>query len=105
MVNDVELALRFFIDQTKARLQARVCGLVSLAESEEVLQDAYFKVYLLASKNPQPISGIDKLSMLEPYLYTVAKNQALSLLRHSKVVNNHCQSTVNPLLMNPLLVT
>ena len=92
-------ALPIFIQKTKMHLQARLCKLVSLADTEDILQDAYFKVYQLASKNPQKLSAIDKLMVLKPFLYTVAKNQALSTLRHAKVVDMHVHLSQSEELM------
>jgi RNA polymerase sigma factor (sigma-70 family) len=67
--------------ETKAVLHASMSKLLEKEDAEEVLQEAYFKVYE-AKK-----SGLQHENF-KAFLFKVARNSALSRLRHNKVINS-----------------
>ena len=69
--------MKDFIRQTKAMLLATLCRLLDYAEAEEVMQDAYLKVFIALEEG--------KAIEPRPYLFRVAKNMAISRLRHKKI--------------------
>jgi RNA polymerase sigma-70 factor (ECF subfamily) len=75
--NRFELKMRNFILQTRNLLLATLLKLLNFAEAEEVMQDAYLKVFI-ALENNEPIEP-------RPFLFAVAKNMAISRLRHKQV--------------------
>lgn len=87
----LEGALEQFIVHTKAQQLAVLAKMVCMAEAEEILQEAYLKIYLLVSKNPNKEQPLKQLISLQPMLYSIAKNLAISNIRHQKVVNSHLQ--------------
>ncbi|MEP1445339.1 MAG: sigma-70 family RNA polymerase sigma factor [Paraglaciecola sp.] len=88
-----EEALQEFIAQTKPQQLALLAKMVSMGEAEEILQEAYLKIYLFVSKNPNKQRPLEQLKSLTPMLYSIAKNLAISNIRHQKVVNLHLQQT------------
>ena len=88
-----EGALEAFIAHTKAQQLAVLANMVSLAEAEEILQEAYLKIYLLVSKNPNKKQPLTQLMSLQPMLYSIVKNLAISNIRHQKVVKLHLQQS------------
>ena len=86
-----EEALKAFISQTKSQQLAVLVKMVSLAEAEEILQEAYLKIYLLLSKNPNKDKPLEQFMSMQPLLYSMAENLAISNLRHQKVVRLHSQ--------------
>ncbi|MDN4503804.1 RNA polymerase sigma factor [Alteromonadaceae bacterium BrNp21-10] len=67
-----------FYKETSVMLLAALCKLLNTAEAEEVMQEAYLEVYLSlkAKKQIEP----------RPFLFRVARNIAISRLRHRQVV-------------------
>ncbi len=100
-----EGAMAEFIAQTKPQQLAVLVNMLSMAEAEEILQEAYLKVYLLVSKNPNKDQPIEQLMSLQPMLYSIAKNLAISNIRHQKVVNLHLQKSGNCLEESETLQT
>ena len=88
-----EGALEQFIANTKSQQLAVLANMVSMAEAEEILQEAYLKIYLLVSKNPNKEQPLEQLMSLLPMLYSIVKNLAISNIRHQKVVNLHLQKS------------
>ncbi|GAB2693759.1 RNA polymerase sigma factor [Aliiglaciecola aliphaticivorans] len=91
-----ELALEEFISRSKPQLLKILSNMVNVAEAEEILQEAYLKIYLLVSKNPNKENPLQQLLALQPMLIAMSKNMAISNIRHQKVVSSHIQ---NALLM------
>ncbi|WP_299075055.1 sigma-70 family RNA polymerase sigma factor [uncultured Paraglaciecola sp.] len=89
----IENALKKFIAQTKAQQLAVLVKMVGLAEAEEILQEAYLKIYLLVNKNPDKSHPLAQFMALQPLLYSMVKNLAITSLRHHKVVKLHCQKS------------
>ena len=92
---NLETALKQFIVQTKAQQLAVLKNMLGMAEAEEILQEAYLKIYLLLQKNPNKEQPLQQLMALQPMLYSIARNLAISNIRHQKVVNSHVQSRVS----------
>jgi RNA polymerase sigma-70 factor (ECF subfamily) len=88
-----ESALEQFIANTKSQQLAILANMVSMAEAEEILQEAYLKIYMLANKNPNKEQPLEQLMSLKPMLYSIVKNLAISNIRHQKVVNLHLQKS------------
>ena len=87
----LENALGEFIAHTKAQQLAVLANMVCMAEAEEILQEAYLKIYLLVSKNINKEQLLEQFMSLQPMLYAIVKNLAISNIRHQKVVNLHLQ--------------
>ncbi|WP_339719646.1 sigma-70 family RNA polymerase sigma factor [uncultured Paraglaciecola sp.] len=100
-----EAAMQEFIARTKPQQLAVLVNMVSMGEAEEILQEAYLKIYLLVSKNPNQERPLEQLMSLLPMLYSIAKNLAISNLRHQKVVNLHIQKSGSALLDSEALQT
>jgi RNA polymerase sigma factor (sigma-70 family) len=88
-----EGALEQFIAHTKSQQLAILANMVSMAEAEEILQEAYLKIYLLVSKNPNKEQPLVQLMSLQPMLYSIVKNFAISNIRHQKVVTLYLQQS------------
>lgn len=80
--------------RTKPQLLNMLANMVNVAEAEEILQEAYLKIYLLVSKNPNKQNPLQQLLALQPMLIAMSKNMAISNLRHQKVVSSHIQNSV-----------
>ncbi len=63
---------------TRALLMSTLRRMLEPSEAEEVLQEAYLKVFLALNEG-RPIEA-------RPFLFRVARNLAISRLRHHKVV-------------------
>lgn len=75
---DVEALFNQIHTETRERLLVSLRRMLDAAQAEEVLQEAYLKllVALREDKAPEP----------RAFLYRVARNQAISRLRHQKVI-------------------
>lgn len=97
-----ETALEEFIAHTKPQQLAVLASMVSMAEAEEILQEAYLKIYLLVSKNPNKNQPLEQLKSLQPMLYSIVKNLAISNIRHQNIVNLHLQKSCRLMAENEL---
>jgi RNA polymerase sigma-70 factor (ECF subfamily) len=79
--NNIEKWLNEFMLETKSILLASLSKLLDREDAEDVLQEAYFKVYE-AKK-----SGLEHENF-KAFLFKIARNSALSRLRHKKVVKS-----------------
>ena len=84
-----ETALHCFILKIKAKVIASLTPLIDRSQAEDIFQEALYKIFLLAEQNPSEQAFIEKLEMLSPMLFKIAKNQAISALRHCKVEQNY----------------
>lgn len=98
-----EGAMGEFIAQTKSQQLSVLANMVSMGEAEEILQEAYLKIYLLVSNNPNKNQPLEQLMALQPMLYSIAKNLAISNIRHQKVVNSHIKKSGSWLQENEAL--
>ncbi len=80
-----EAALKQFQFRTQKQVLANLCTYISEAEAQEVFQDSLFKIFVLAKKNPSDQPLLDKLLSLQPMLFTISKNSAITKLRHKQV--------------------
>jgi RNA polymerase sigma-70 factor (ECF subfamily) len=78
--DDIEKWLNELMLETRSTLHASMSKLLDKEDAEDVLQDAYIKVYE-AKK-----SGLQHENF-KAFLFKVARNSALSRLRHKKVIN------------------
>jgi RNA polymerase sigma factor (sigma-70 family) len=93
--NDNELldkALSIFMRESKTSLLNFLSKLISNGEAEEIAQEAYLKLYLLVKDKPNNHNYVDLLQSLRPMLTVIAKNLALSALRHKKVEGKYAES-------------
>lgn len=90
-----EQALVHFISKEKNKVISLLCALVDSARADDIFQDAIFKVFQLAEGNPSTDSFHRKLEMLTPMLFAIAKNQAISELRHRKVEENYRSDAIH----------
>jgi RNA polymerase sigma-70 factor (ECF subfamily) len=67
-----------FMAQTRAILMSTLRRMLEPSEAEEVMQEAYLKVFVALNEG-RPIEA-------RPFLFKVARNLAISRLRHHKVV-------------------
>ncbi|MEW6998769.1 RNA polymerase sigma factor [Colwelliaceae bacterium BS250] len=79
--NIIEKWLNELMLETKATLHASMSKLLDKEDAEDVLQEAYFKVYEARK------SGLQH-DNFKAFLFKVARNIALSRLRHKKVINS-----------------
>lgn len=80
-----------FIENTRPKLLAHVLRLLSVAEAEEVLQETHLKFYYLAREQFSITKTSNTLSQLTPLMFSIAKNLALSRIRHQKVILKYKQ--------------
>lgn len=80
-----ELVLQQLQYRCKSTLMNMLGNILGEAESQEVFQEALLKVYLLAKQDPTECSISTKLQKFEPLLFTIAKNLAISRVRHKQV--------------------
>lgn len=85
----LEQSLTLFMQQTKPKLLAFLCSYLPPCVCEEIAQEAYIKVFLLAKNHPKQAHSIDDLMKFQALLFTAAKNMAISQIRHNKVVSKH----------------
>jgi RNA polymerase sigma factor (sigma-70 family) len=77
---DIEKWLNELMLETKATLHASMSKLLDEEDAEDILQDAYIKVYEAKKAGLQHDN-------FKAFLFKVARNSALSRLRHKKVIN------------------
>jgi RNA polymerase sigma factor (sigma-70 family) len=70
-----------FVSNTQNKLLCMLMNMLPRGEAEEVLQEAYLKVFVELSK------GTDFEPL--PFVFRVARNLAISRLRHQKIVTQH----------------
>lgn len=80
-----EAALSLFIRQERPKLIRLLLTLVDRSRAEDVFQEAIFKVFQLAEANPSSQSFYNKLQDLTPMLFAIAKNKAISEIRHIQI--------------------
>jgi RNA polymerase sigma-70 factor (ECF subfamily) len=88
----LDTALSIFMHESKASLLGFLSKLIPKEEAEEVAQEAYLKLYLLIKEKPSHHNYIDLLRGLRSMLTIIAKNLALSILRHKKVEGRYADS-------------
>jgi RNA polymerase sigma-70 factor (ECF subfamily) len=92
-INTIQLSDNIAFEQLqfacKPKLLAMLNKMLSFSESQEIIQDAMLKVFLLAKQNPSSSPFATKLQQLEPLLFTIAKNLAISKTRHHIVRENY----------------
>ena len=81
MSSNIDKWLKELMLETRATLHASMSKLLDKEDAEDVLQDAYIKVYE-AKK-----SGLQH-DNFKAFLFKVARNSALSRLRHKKVISS-----------------
>lgn len=91
--NALDTALALFMDESHASLFAFLRQLLPHYECEDIAQEAYLKLYLLLKEKPNLHEPLALLRSLRPMLTVIAKNLALSLLRHNKVVDTFAESS------------
>ncbi len=69
----------------QSKLLKMLSNILSEAEAQEVAQDALLKVFLLAKQDPSSSTLNARINQLDPLLFTIAKNMALSKVRHKQV--------------------
>ncbi|GAA5525496.1 hypothetical protein Maes01_02066 [Microbulbifer aestuariivivens] len=77
----VEQQVNALYGETHEQLLASLCRMLEPAQAEEVLQEAYLKLFLALEE--------DRRLEPRPFLFRVARNLAISVLRHQKVVEQH----------------
>jgi RNA polymerase sigma factor (sigma-70 family) len=85
-------SLSLFMQGSKTSLLNYLSKLVTTSEAEEIAQEAYLKLYLLVKEKPSHHNYIDLLQGLRPMLTLIAKNLALSAIRHRKVEERYAES-------------
>jgi RNA polymerase sigma factor (sigma-70 family) len=101
--NMLNKALAIFMGDSKVRLLSFLSKFITLSEAEEIAQEAYLKLYFLIKDKPNHHDYLDLLHDLRPMLMVIARNLALSLIRHQQVESKyaesqatlHCQLTIN----------
>lgn len=98
---DLDWAMKRFVEHTKSRQLQFLRTLLNAAEAEEVLQEAYLKIFLLLKNNPDKLPPLEQLMSMQPLLTTVVKNLAINNIRHQKVINQHLKLDNCELKNNP----
>lgn len=80
-----ELIFSEFHDALFCKVTDSLVPLIGSVEGDEVAQEALFKVYLAANKNASNESFRASLKGMKPLVFVIAKNMALSRIRHKKV--------------------
>ncbi|MFT4938444.1 MAG: RNA polymerase sigma factor (sigma-70 family) [Paraglaciecola sp.] len=84
-----------FVRNTQAKLMNMLVNMLTRSEAEEVMQEAYLKVFIQISKKTQ--------FEPQPFLFRVARNLAISRIRHQKVISQHaCQLTQDDLQLKTI---
>ena len=78
---DAEQQVSQLYGETREKLLASLRRMLEPALAEEVLQESYLKLFLALKE--------DKALEPRPFLFRVARNLAISHLRHQKVVEQH----------------
>lgn len=85
-------AFSIFMHGSKTSLLSLLNKLVTTSEAEEIAQEAYLKLYLLVKNKPSHHNYAELLQGLRPMLTLIAKNLALSAIRHKKVEDRYAES-------------
>ena len=86
-----EKLFRQYIETSRPKLLSYVLRLLPVSEAEEVLQEAHLKFYCIALQQASLDKANQSLTQYTPLLFSIAKNLALSRIRHHKVVIKHQQ--------------
>ncbi|WP_346838410.1 RNA polymerase sigma factor [Microbulbifer sp. SAOS-129_SWC] len=78
---DAEQQVNRLYAETRDQLLASLRRMLEPAQAEEVLQEAYLKLFVALKE--------DRAMEPRPFLFRVARNLAISHLRHQKVVEQH----------------
>ncbi len=78
--------------ESKTSLLSFLNKLLTKEEAEEIAQEAYLKLYLLVKDKPSHHNYVDLFRGLRPMLTVIAKNLALSAIRHKKVEDKYAES-------------
>jgi RNA polymerase sigma factor (sigma-70 family) len=91
-IETFEKEFNHFIESTRPKLLAYVLRLLSVAEAEEVLQETHLKFYYIALEQFRVNQTSNILKQFTPLMFSIAKNLALSRIRHQKVILKYKQS-------------
>lgn len=90
-----EQTFSHFIETSRPKLLSYVLRLLSVAEAEEVLQETHIKFYYIALQQLTLNDTTQPLTQYTPLMFSIAKNLALSRIRHHKVILKHKQNVEN----------
>jgi RNA polymerase sigma-70 factor (ECF subfamily) len=82
---DTEKIFSEFHDAVFGRIIETLIPLIGSVEGEEIAQEALLKVFLLIQKNNPFDKFHESLFAMKPLVFVIAKNMALSRIRHRKV--------------------
>jgi RNA polymerase sigma-70 factor (ECF subfamily) len=97
----INAAMSEFVKRTRSTQLFFLRTMVSGAEAEEILQEAYLKIFLLVDKTSSDSSSLQQFLSLQPMLHTVVRHFAISAIRHQKVVNEHAVNSSTHFLETP----
>ena len=83
--NGEDIAFKQLEFRCKPKLMNMLFKIIPEAESQEVFQEALLKIFVIAKQDPTDATFNEKLNRLDPLLFSIAKNLAISKVRHSKV--------------------
>jgi RNA polymerase sigma factor (sigma-70 family) len=83
--NAFERRFQHFIEGSRPKLMSYILRLLPVAEAEEVLQEAHLKFYYIALQQCNIDNTSQSLTQFMPLMFSIAKNLALSRIRHHKV--------------------
>lgn len=89
-----------FIDGTRPKLMAYVLRLLPGAEAEEVLQETHLKFYYIARQQFIVNNTSNTLKQFTPLMFSIAKNLAISRIRHQKVILKYKQRVEDSFINN-----
>ncbi|GMG86763.1 RNA polymerase sigma factor [Biformimicrobium ophioploci] len=81
---DIDVRLARTVRETRTQLLAALARMLPMPEAEEVVQEAYLRLFMALQKSPE--------IEIRPYIFRVARNLAISRLRHQRVVHEHASA-------------
>jgi RNA polymerase sigma-70 factor (ECF subfamily) len=101
-VEAFEKEFNLFIESTRPKLLAYVLRLLPVAEAEEVLQETHLKFYYIALEQFSVNSTSNTLKHFTPLMFSIAKNLAISRIRHQKVILKYKESVEDSYINNDM---
>lgn len=99
-IETFEKEFNHFIDGTRPKLMAYVLRLLPGAEAEEVLQETHLKFYYIARQQFIVNNTSNTLKQFTPLMFSIAKNLAISRIRHQKVILKYKQRVEDSFINN-----
>lgn len=90
-----EQQFSYLIESGRPKLLSYVLRLLPVSEAEEVIQETHLKFYYIALQHFRIDGNSQSLTQYTPLIFSIAKNLALSRIRHQKVVSKYQRGIEN----------